>query len=113
MSDAAPTLRSITEDLVVQEAKIREGGGPRGRQRQHSLGRLVARERINLLVDDPETFLEIGLWAAYEMYPDAGNIAAAGVVAGVGLIHGRRHRESGGLLSTDLQETPPRPAYRL
>jgi 3-methylcrotonyl-CoA carboxylase beta subunit len=40
-------------------------------------------------VDDPASFFEIGVWAAYEMYPDVGDIAAAGVVAGIGLIHMR------------------------
>ncbi|MCF6284556.1 MAG: acyl-CoA carboxylase subunit beta, partial [Candidatus Hydrogenedentes bacterium] len=89
MSEAAPTLRSMTEAIATQETEIREGGGPRGQARQHKLGRLMARERIALLVDDPDSFFEIGLWAAWEMYPDAGNIAAAGVVAGIGLIHMR------------------------
>jgi len=83
------TLREMTEAILAQEAAIREGGGPRGQARQHGLGRLLARERIALLLDDPETFLEIGLWAAWEMYPEAGDIAAAGAVAGVGLVHRR------------------------
>ncbi len=89
MSKAAPTLREMTEAITLEEARIREGGGPRGKQRQHGLGRLLARERIDRLLDGPDEFLELGLWAAYEMYPEAGDIAAAGVVAGIGLIHKR------------------------
>ena len=89
MSDAAPTLREMTASIVAQEAHIREGGGPRGKQRQHSLGRLLARERIDQLLDGPDQFLELGLWAAFEMYPEVGDISAAGVVAGIGLIHNR------------------------
>ncbi|MCA9244105.1 MAG: acyl-CoA carboxylase subunit beta [Phycisphaerales bacterium] len=94
----------------LQEATIRAGGGPRGVERQHKLGRLTARERIDLLCDrvPPTTrpsagdgkpsktpaapvadFLELGLWAAYEMYPEAGGAPAAGVVVGLGRVMGR------------------------
>jgi len=83
---AAPNLREITEAIRLQEAEIRQGGGARGQERQHKLGRLLARERIRLLLDDSDSFLELGLWAAYEMYPEVGDIAAAGVVAGIGLV---------------------------
>ena len=89
MTDAAPSLRDLTESVLAQEVELRQGGGLRGQERQHKLGRLLARERIARLLDDPESFLEIGLWAAYEMYPEVGNIAAAGVVAGIGLVHHR------------------------
>ena len=89
MNRPAPNLRTMTEALLIQEAELRQGGGPRGQERQHKLGRLLARERIALLLDDPESFLEIGLWAAYEMYPEVGNITAAGVVAGIGLVQQR------------------------
>ena len=53
------------------------------------MGRMTARERIQRLIDDPERFFELGLWAAHKMYPDAGDVPAAGVVAGVGSIYGR------------------------
>ncbi|MDB6094135.1 MAG: putative methylcrotonoyl-CoA carboxylase beta chain, mitochondrial [Verrucomicrobia bacterium] len=68
---------------------LREGGGPDGLARQHKLGRLFARERIAGLVDDPESFLEIGLWGAHGMYADWGKFPAAGVVTGIADIHGQ------------------------
>jgi 3-methylcrotonyl-CoA carboxylase beta subunit len=89
MSSPLSSLRALTESFLAQEADLRQGGGPRGQERQHKLGRLLARERIARLLDDPTFFLEIGLWAAYEMYPEVGSVAAAGVVAGIGLIHQR------------------------
>ena len=45
---------------------------------------LPARERISLLLDKNSDFFEVGLWAAYHMYQEWGNIAAAGTVAGIG-----------------------------
>lgn len=82
-------LRAYTDEILGQEAILREGGGAAGRERQKRLGRLTARERVEKLLDDPARFFELGLWAAYKMYPDAGDVPAAGVIAGIGSIHGR------------------------
>ena len=67
-----------------EEEKLREGGGKAGLDRQRKLGRLPARERIAKLLDSDAEFFEVGLWAAYKMYEQWGNIAAAGAVAGIG-----------------------------
>ncbi len=85
-TDERKSLRALSDAILAQEAVLREGGG---RERQKRLGRLTARERIELLVDEPGQFFELGLWAAYKMYPEAGNVPAAGVVAGIGNIHAR------------------------
>lgn len=82
-------LKELTEEIIAQEAKLREGGGEKGRQRQKRLGRLTVRERLNLLLDNPESFFELGIWAAYKMYSKWGEIPAAGVVTGIGTICGR------------------------
>ncbi len=71
------------------EAQIRLGGGVKAIDRQHEKGRLTARERIAKLCD-PESFFELGLWAAYQMYADWGGAPSAGVVTGVGTVSGRR-----------------------
>jgi len=75
--------------VLAEEALIREGGGDAGRARQARLGRLTARERLALLIDDATGFLELGLWAAWGMYDSWGPAPAAGVVTGVGRIQGR------------------------
>lgn len=82
------TLRERCAELLQQEAKLREGGGKAGLERQRKLGRLPARERIARLLDNKSDFFEIGLWAAYQMYEEWGNIAAAGTVAGIGNVAG-------------------------
>jgi acetyl-CoA carboxylase carboxyltransferase component len=79
-------------DLVAQfhneEERIREGGGPKAIEAQHAKGRLTARERLNLLLD-PGTFFELGIYAAYGMYEEWGGAPAAGVITGLGRVHGR------------------------
>jgi len=67
---------------------LREGGGKAGQERQHKLGRLFVRERIAGLVDQPDSFLECGLWAAHGMYADWGAFPGAGVVTGIAEIGG-------------------------
>jgi acetyl-CoA carboxylase carboxyltransferase component len=78
------TLRDWCVAMAREEEKLREGGGKAGLDRQRKLGRLPARERIARLLDSDAQFFEIGLWAAYKMYEQWGNIAAAGAVAGIG-----------------------------
>jgi len=81
-------LADMVSQVRNEEEKIREGGGPKAFENQHSKGRLTARERINLLVD-PGTFFEIGSFAAHGMYEEWGGAPAAGVITGLGRIHTR------------------------
>ncbi len=81
-------LRDFCREILKQEAILRQGGGKAGLERQRKLGRLPARERIAQLLDKDAQFFEIGLWAAYKMYQEWGNIVAAGVVAGIGNVCG-------------------------
>ncbi len=80
-------------DLVAavhnEEEKIREGGGAKAIDAQHSKKRLTARERIALLLDPGTELFECGIYAAHGMYEEWGGAPAAGVVTGVGRIHGR------------------------
>jgi acetyl-CoA carboxylase carboxyltransferase component len=94
---AATALDGLLAKMASREAEIRQGGGKRGIDRQHKLGRLTARERIELLCDHPgraghdqqPTFFETGLWAADGMYEEAGGVPAAGVVVGLGRVRER------------------------
>jgi 3-methylcrotonyl-CoA carboxylase beta subunit len=78
------TLHDRCDKIRAEEEQLREGGGKAGQERQHKLGRLVARERIARLLDRDAKFFEIGLWAAYKMYEQWGRVPAAGAVAGLG-----------------------------
>ncbi|HEY2473048.1 MAG TPA: acyl-CoA carboxylase subunit beta [Terracidiphilus sp.] len=72
-----------------QEETIRQGGGAKAAAAQHAKKRLTVRERLDLLLDKGSEFLELGLWAAYDMYTDYGGAPGAGVVTGLGRVCGR------------------------
>ncbi len=98
-------LASFTTEFLSTESTIRAGGGAKAIERQHKKSRLTARERVALLIDpsastnndfDPHSdpiagFQELGLWDAHNMYLEHGGAPAAGVVTGIGQIHGQRH----------------------
>jgi len=87
---AEPDLRELASRIAVEEETIRQGGGPEAIARQHAKGRKTARERIGALIDPETHFLELGLWAGYQMYEDWGGAPGAGVVTGIGRVAGRR-----------------------
>jgi acetyl-CoA carboxylase carboxyltransferase component len=87
---AAATLREHNAIYQKEETEIRKGGGSKAVERQHEKGRLTARERVAKLVDPGSTFQELGLWSAWKMYEEHGGAPAAGVVTGIGSVHGRR-----------------------
>jgi 3-methylcrotonyl-CoA carboxylase beta subunit len=87
-TSSAESLRDHCREILKEEAILRQGGGKAGLERQRKLGRMPARERVAALVDPKADFFELGLWAAYKMYEQWGNIAAAGTIAGIGNIAG-------------------------
>ena len=82
-------LIELLKQIRAQEATIRQGGGAKGVAAQHAKKRLTVRERLDLLLDKGSEFLELGLWAAYEMYEEYGGAPGAGVVTGLGRVCGR------------------------
>lgn len=68
---------------------VRKGGGAKSIERHKAKGKLTARERIASLVDQGSSFLEVGLLTAHGMYEEEGGCPSAGVVSGIGMIHGR------------------------
>ncbi len=87
-SAANNALRERCRAILREEEILREGGGKVGQDRQRKMGRLPARERIAHLLDRDAEFFELGLWAAYKMYEQWGNVPAAGAVAGIGNVAG-------------------------
>lgn len=80
-------LRQLTDELQELETRLRLGGGPDKIERQHQQGKLTARERIKLLLDNDSYHQEIGLLVAYDQY--GGGAPGAGVVTVVGRVEGR------------------------
>lgn len=82
-------LREATRRLLAEEEILRGGGGGESVERQHAKGRMTARERAAALIDSGSRFLELGLWAAYQMYEAWGGAPCAGVLTAIGTVCGR------------------------
>jgi acetyl-CoA carboxylase carboxyltransferase component len=80
-------LRELAAQVRELEDRLRQGGGPDKVARQHKQGKLTARERVARLTDVGSRFLEVGLLVAYDEYE--GQAPGAGVVTGIGIVHGR------------------------
>jgi acetyl-CoA carboxylase carboxyltransferase component len=78
----------LARDLRELLARIREGGSERARERHAGRGKLFVRDRIDRLLDPGSPFLELSALAAHEVYEGA-HVPAAGVVTGIGRVHGR------------------------
>ncbi|MEE9464507.1 MAG: carboxyl transferase domain-containing protein, partial [Candidatus Neomarinimicrobiota bacterium] len=76
-------FEQLKAEYTEQARLVRLGGGERGIQRQHDKGRLTARERIDKLMDTGGEFLELGLFAAHDMYREYGSPPGAGVITGI------------------------------
>jgi 3-methylcrotonyl-CoA carboxylase beta subunit len=87
----AAWMRAQVGDLKDTLARIAQGGGEHSRARHVARGKLLPRERVEMLLDPDAPFLEIGALAAWRMYPERdGSDAApcAGMVAGIGRVSG-------------------------
>ena len=80
-------MRALVDELHVRQARVREGGSVRARERHVARGKLLPRERVELLLDPDAPFLELSTLAGWEMYgdesPGGSQISGIGVVNGV------------------------------
>ncbi len=84
-------LRPLADDLAERRARARLGGGEEKIARQHDAGKLTARERIALLIDDG-TFTELGIHAQphhSQRAMDGRDAPGDGVITGYGRVDGR------------------------
>ena len=79
--------RALADELHRRLARAAAGGGDKARQRHTERGKLLARERIDTLLDPGSPFLEIAPLAAEDMYDGAA--PAAGMVCGIGRVMGQ------------------------
>jgi 3-methylcrotonyl-CoA carboxylase beta subunit len=79
-------MRELVSDLERRLARVRSGGGPTAVERHRARGKLLARERIERLVDPGAAFLELSPLAAEGLYDD--EAPGAGIVTGIGPVAG-------------------------
>ncbi len=82
----AQAMRSIVEDLRAQSAKVAQGGGEAARAKHLGRGKLLPRDRVQMLLDPGTPFLELAPLAALNMYNN--DAPGAGLIAGVGRVSG-------------------------
>ncbi|MDE5464517.1 carboxyl transferase domain-containing protein [Bradyrhizobium sp. CSS354] len=80
-------MRTLVADLREKLSQVAGGGGEVSRNRHTSRGKMLARERVDLLVDPGTAFMELSPLAAYGLY--GGDVHSASVVTGLGRIAGR------------------------
>jgi 3-methylcrotonyl-CoA carboxylase beta subunit len=77
----------LLDEMRQVAAKVEKGGTDQARERHLARGKLLPRERVRRLLDNDSPFLEVGQFAAWDMY--GGDISSAGMIAGVGRVSGR------------------------
>jgi 3-methylcrotonyl-CoA carboxylase beta subunit len=80
-------LEALVEELRGRTATVASGGGERARGRHLARGKLLARDRIDRLVDPGTAFLELNALAALDVYDN--QAPSAGIVTGIGVVEGR------------------------
>jgi acetyl-CoA carboxylase carboxyltransferase component len=82
--------KQLVYEVKTRLKKIYAGGGEKAAAKQKEKGKMLARERISYLLDPDSKWLEIGAFAAEDMYQDVGGCPSAGVVTGIGYVSGRQ-----------------------
>ncbi|MDE2070726.1 MAG: methylcrotonoyl-CoA carboxylase [Gammaproteobacteria bacterium] len=80
-------MEKLVADLRTTQAKAALGGSEKARKKHTERGKLLARDRIEALLDPGSPFLELSPLAAHGMYD--GDAPCAGLVTGIGRVHGR------------------------
>ncbi|MBL8583784.1 MAG: methylcrotonoyl-CoA carboxylase [Rhizobiaceae bacterium] len=83
----AERMRALVAEIASTAAEIELGGPEEARQRHVARKKLLPRQRLAQVLDAGSPFLEIGQFAAWDLY--GGDIASAGIIAGIGRIEGR------------------------
>ncbi len=83
----AEAMRALVADLRERLSQAAGGGGEASRLKHTARGKMLARERVDLLIDPGTAFLEFSPMAAYGLY--GGNVHSASIVTGIGRVSGR------------------------
>ena len=86
-SDNAEHMQSLVDDLTTLVERIKQGGGERYQARHQARGKLLPRDRVDLLIDPGSPFLEFSQLAAHDMY-GKDDVPAAGIITGIGRVAG-------------------------
>jgi len=80
----------LLSELNKRLSQVKLGGGKSRIEKQHDLGKLTARERIDYLLDEEKSNLEIGALVGEGMYEEHGGCPSGGVVIKIGYVSGKQ-----------------------
>ena len=83
----AAAMQAIVDDLRAKVAQMAQGGGEAASAKHVARGKLLPRDRVQMLLDPGTPFLEFSQLAAYEMYEGAA--PSAGIITGIGRVAGQ------------------------
>ena len=83
-------MRLLISELTQKFDKVSLGGGKSKIKKQHEQGKLTARERIELLLDDDSESIEIGAFVGDDMYEEYGGCPSGGVVVVIGYVSNKQ-----------------------
>ena len=85
--DNARQMQTLVDDLESLIKQIKQGGGERYQARHKARGKLLPRERVDMLIDPGSPFLKFSQLAAHAMY-GKDNVPGAGIITGIGRVKG-------------------------
>ena len=83
-------MQELLKEMHERLLKIYEGGGKKAAAKQKEKGKMLARERVEYLLDNDKPSIEIGAFAGFEMYEEHGGCVAGGVIVMMGYVSGRQ-----------------------
>lgn len=83
-------MQNLLTDLQQKLTTIYKGGGEKSAAKQKKQGKMLARERVDYLLDADKPHIEIGTFAGYEMYEEHGGCPSGGVVVVMGYVSGKQ-----------------------
>ena len=85
-AENAAAMSALVEQLRRDAASVSQGGDKKSRDRHLGRGKLLPRDRVNTLLDPGSPFLELGQFAAWDMYDNG--VPSAGIITGIGRVSG-------------------------
>ncbi|MBB6460528.1 acyl-CoA carboxylase subunit beta [Flammeovirga kamogawensis] len=89
-SSQPTSFQALIDELKEKREKVFLGGGQKKIDKHKAKGKLTARERVDLLIDNKDSFIEIGTFTGEDMYTEHGGCPSGGVIVGIGKVANRQ-----------------------
>lgn len=80
--------RELADDLKARIEQVKKGGGEKSVERHLKREKFLPRQRIEMILDEDSSFIELSSLAANDLYEKEGGVPSAGIITGIGIVHG-------------------------